>query len=482
MVAELETVFGRQREAFLREGAPTAAVRRNRLDRLLAAVLSVADELAQGHDRDYGHRPELLNLSNVAGVASSIQHARDQVGEWMAPVEVADAALPTAVDSQPLGVVGIIGPWNFPLSLVVQPAAEALAAGNRVMIKYSDYAPHSGAVFARSVTRYFTPDEVAVIQGGPDTAAAFSDLPFGHVLFTGSPAIGRLVLAAASKNLTPVTLELGGKNPVVVARDADIAEAARAVAAARVANGGQICLCPDYVFVPRVSLDHFVSEVRRFYLETLPGYLTHDAVTSIINEKNFDRVVALIDDAILKGASVTLGVTDEEAAALPDRQSRRIAPHIVTGVTDDMLLAHEEVFGPVLGVHPYDDIADVLEYINHRPSPLAAYWIGEDSPEFARFRTHTNSGGVTRNSVSPLHYAPARDLPFGGVGMSGMGAYHGKTGFDTFSHKRVITSSSTAPTATSRLIESTPSAIAAVRDEIASTLAEVDRRLAGGGE
>lgn len=474
-------MFEEQREAFLRDGSPTADVRRNRLDRLLASVLSVADELAQGHDNDYGHRPELFNLSNVAGVAASIQHARDHLGEWMAPTTVADAALPTVVDSQPLGVVGIIGPWNFPLSLVVQPAAEALAAGNRVMIKYSDYAPHSGAVFARSIARYFSSDEVTVIQGGPDTAAAFSDLPFDHILFTGSPAVGRLVLAAASKNLTPVTLELGGKNPVVVAHDADIAEAARAVAAARVANGGQICLCPDYVFVPRASLDRFVNEARRFYLETLPGYRTHDSVTTIINEKNFDRVVGLIDDAVRKGASVTLGVTDEEAATLPDRRSRRIAPHIVTGITDDMLLAHEEVFGPVLGVHPYDDIAEVVEYVSHRPSPLAAYWIGEDSPEFDRFRSHTNSGGITRNSVSPLHYSPTKDLPFGGVGMSGMGAYHGKTGFDTFSHQRVITSSPMSPTATSRVIVSSPDAVAALREEIASTLAEVDRRLARAG-
>lgn len=272
-VTDIETMrelFAAQRAAHIREGAPAAQVRRERIDRLLAAVLSAAEELATGHDNDYGHRPEISNLMNISGLIEPVKHARDNLEAWMQPQVVDDAAMPTVVDSQPLGVVGIIGPWNFPLSLVVQPAAEALAAGNRVMIKYSDYAPESGRVFARSISRYFSPDEVAVVEGGPEVASAFSDLPFNHILFTGSPAVGRLVQAAAAKNLTPVTLELGGKNPVVVAHDADIVDAAKAVAAARVANGGQICLCPDYVFVPSSQVDEFVTAARDYYLEALP--------------------------------------------------------------------------------------------------------------------------------------------------------------------------------------------------------------------
>lgn len=480
-IDELQSVFEAQRAAFRQGGAPSAELRRNRLDRLLAAVLGAAEQLAEAHDRDYGHRPELFNLTNIAGVIGPITHARDHLEQWMEPVVVADAQLPTVVDSQPLGVVGVIGPWNFPLSLVVQPTAEALAAGNRVMIKYSDYAPRSGAVFARAIARYFSPDEVAVVEGGPDVAALFSGLPFDHLLFTGSPAVGRLVQAAASRNLTPVTLELGGKNPVVVAHDADIIEAAHAVAAARLSNGGQICLCPDYAFVPSDKVESFVQLARQFWLDTLPDYLHHEAVTTIINDKNFDRILGLIDDALGKGARAVLGVADDEAAGLPDRASRRIAPHILTGVTDDMLIASEEVFGPVLTVLPYDDIAEVIDYVARRPAPLAAYWLGGDTDDFQAFRTYTNSGGITRNSVSPLHYSATRDLPFGGVGMSGMGAYHGKSGFDTFTHQRVITSSPSPPSETSRIITSTPEALEATRAELATVSRAVDERLAALG-
>ena len=480
-LGDLESICEAQRASFRQEGAPSADVRRNRLDRLLAAVLGVSEQLAAAHDQDYGHRPELFNLTNIAGVIGPITHAREHLEQWMEPVVVADAQLPTVVDSQPLGVVGVIGPWNFPLSLVVQPTAEALAAGNRVMIKYSDYAPRSGAVFARAIARYFSPDEVTVVEGGPDVAAHFSSLPFDHLLFTGSPAVGRLVQAAASKNLTPVTLELGGKNPVVIAHDADITEAARAVAAARLSNGGQICLCPDYVFVPSAKLESFVRLAREFWLETLPDYLHHEAVTTIINDQNFDRIVGLIDDALAKGARAVLGVADDEAGRLPDRASRHIAPHLLTGVTDDMLIASEEVFGPVLTVLPYDDITQALDHVARRPAPLVAYWLGGETDDFQAFRTYTNSGGITRNSVSPLHYSASRDLPFGGVGMSGMGAYHGKSGFDTFSHQRVITSSQSAPTATSRIIASTPEAIEATRAELAAAARAVDERLAALG-
>lgn len=478
---QMQEIFDAQREAFLGEGAPSAEVRRNRLDRLLAAVLSAADELADAHNQDYGNRPELSNLSNVATAIGSIGHVREHLEEWMQPVEVQGTALPTVVDSQPLGVVGVIGPWNFPLSLVVQPAAEAIAAGNRVMIKYSDYAAKSGEIFARSVARYFPPEELAVILGGPALAAQFSDLPFNHILFTGSPAVGRLVQAAAGKNLTPVTLELGGKNPVVVAPEADITEAARATAAARVGNGGQICLCPDYVFVPKSQVDTFVETARQFYIDSFPNYPDNPNITTIINERNFDRVQGLIDDALAKGAQATLGVTEEDAARLPDRDRRRIAPTILTGVTPEMKVAEEEVFGPVLAVYPYDDIDEVIDYVSRRPSPLAAYYLGDDTEAFQRFRRFTNSGGMTRNSVSALHFGADKDLPFGGVGMSGMGSYHGKAGFDTFSHQRVITTSTLPPTATSRPPSSPPEEVEAVKANIATTLEAVTQRLAEAG-
>jgi coniferyl-aldehyde dehydrogenase len=268
---------------------------------------------------------------------------------------------------------------------------------------------------------------------------------------------------------------------VVVAHDADVTEAAHAVAAARLSNGGQICLCPDYVFVPSAKVESYVQLTRQFWLDALPGYLHHEAVTTIINDQNYDRILGLIDDAVGKGARAVLGVADDEAVSLPDRASRRIAPHILTGITDDMLIASEEVFGPVLTVLPYDDIAEVVDHVARRPAPLAAYWLGGETDDFRTFRAHTNSGGITRNSIAPLHYSATRDLPFGGVGMSGMGAYHGKSGFDTFSHQRVITSSQSPPTATSRIITSTREALEAARAELAAASRVAEERLAASG-
>lgn len=432
----LRAVLDAQRADFLMAGTPSADIRRDRIDRLILLLTDNADEFAAVLHADFGNRPYGVNLlSEMAGILPDITATRRNVQKWMRPARIRSGALmgmPTVVEKKPLGVVGVIGPWNFPIGLVVQPAASAFAAGNRVMIKFSEVTSRTAELFAAKVAEYFDPTELTVVTGGADVGAAFSALPFDHLFFTGSPGVGALVAATAGKNLVPVTLELGGKNPAVIAADADITEMARRVMAARVANGGQICLCPDYAFVPRAHVNQFVNaaiEQGRLAAST-EG---EAGMVSIVDDKNFDRVIALIEDAR------RLGATIRDTGTPLDRGQRRIPPTIALGITDDMRLAHEEVFGPVLSVLPYDDMSQVCNYVAARPAPLAAYWFGPQGRGLEEFRERTFSGGVSVNDFA-LHCA-VMAAPFGGVGHSGSGAYHGKTGFDTFTHQRTVTTS-----------------------------------------
>jgi coniferyl-aldehyde dehydrogenase len=432
----LRALLDAQRADFLTAGTPPVDIRRDRIDRLILLLTENADEFAAALHADFGNRPYGVNLlSEMAGILPDISATRRNVEKWIRPERIRSGALmgmPTVVEKKPLGVVGVIGPWNFPIGLVVQPAASAFAAGNRVMIKFSEVTSRTAELFAAKVAEYFDPTELTVVTGGADVGAAFSALPFDHLFFTGSPGVGALVAATAGMNLVPVTLELGGKNPAVIAADADITEMARRVMAARVANGGQICLCPDYAFVPRAYVNQFVNaaiEQGRLAAST-EG---EAGMVSIVDDKNFDRVIALIEDAR------RLGATIRDTGTPLDRGQRRIPPMIALGVTDDMRLAHEEVFGPVLSVLPYDDLSQVCNYVAARPAPLAAYWFGPQGRGFEEFRERTFSGGVSVNDFA-LHCA-VMAAPFGGVGHSGSGAYHGKTGFDTFTHQRTVTTS-----------------------------------------
>jgi len=364
------------------------------------------------------------------------------VAQWMRATKLLRAArvvgLTAAVEPTPLGVVGIVGPWNFPVNLVVLPAAAAFAAGNRVMIKMSEITSRTAELMAQLAPDYFDENELAVVTGGPDVAAAFAGLPFDHVFFTGSPSVGARVQRAAADNLVPVTLELGGKNPVVVAPGADIARSAKRIAAARMVNGGQVCVCPDYVLVPEREIDAFIDTARATWQEMFPTILANDDYCSCVNDANFDRVTGLIDDARERGAAVETVAPAGET--LPDRASRKIAPTLVRGVDDTMRITDEEIFGPVLTVQGYATLDDAIERINARPAPLVAYWFGPGDKNFRDFVRRTRSGGVARNDFA-AQMIPS-GAPFGGVGRSGMGAYHGKAGFDAFSHHRTVVGSS----------------------------------------
>ncbi|ULP50007.1 aldehyde dehydrogenase family protein [Mycolicibacter virginiensis] len=432
----------KQRRSFTDDGPPGAAVRRNRIDRLLAMVLENVDAFTEAMAQDFGTRSRAASLATeMIGIVPVVEHTRSHVRQWMRPSKLLRAArlvgLHAEVRPSPLGVVGIIGPWNFPLQLVVVPAAAAFAAGNRVMVKMSEITSHTAELMAHLAPKYFDENEFAVITGGADVAAAFAGLPFDHVFFTGSPSVGALVQRAAADNLVPVTLELGGKNPVVVAPGADIARSAKRIAAARMVNGGQVCVCPDYVLVPERDVDAFVDVARQTLRDMFPTILTNGDYCSSVNEANFDRVLGLIDDARDRGAVVETVAPDGEA--LPDRASRKIAPTLVRGADATMRISDEEIFGPVLMVQGYGTLDEAIETINSRPAPLVAYWFGPGGKGFRSFVQRTRSGGVARNDFA-AQMIPS-GAPFGGVGRSGMGAYHGKAGFDAFSHYRTVVGS-----------------------------------------
>ncbi|MFE9325482.1 aldehyde dehydrogenase family protein [Nocardia sp. NPDC052278] len=428
-----------QRQAYLREGPPSAAVRRHRIDRLLVMVLDNLDSYVDALARDFGTRSRTgILFAEIMGMLSTIEHTRSHIGKWMRPRNPKPTArlygIRAQVQPTPLGVVGIIGPWNFPLQLVVVPAAAAFAAGNRVMIKMSEITAHTAELTRSLAPKYFDPSELAVVTGGPEVGAAFAELPFDHLFFTGSTRVGRLIQRAAAVNLVPVTLELGGKNPVVVAPNAEITRAAARIARARMVNGGQVCVSPDYVFVPEDRIDAFADVVGASLRDMFPAVTANEDYTACVDQANYDRIRALIDEARAQGARVEQIVPTGET--LPDPSTRKIPPTLVRDITDDMRIATEEIFGPVLVLRPYSKLADVVDHLTGGHSPLVAYWYGPGGRDFRAFVRSTRSGGVSRNDFA-LNMFP-EDAPFGGVGASGMGAYRGKAGFDTFTHYRTV--------------------------------------------
>lgn len=435
----LDEIRALQAAAFVRDGIPTAAVRRDRLTRLQALIVDNLEELADALQADFGTRPHDLSLAtDLVTSATSLGHDRKHLSRWMRTRRTGNLLTRLAMQGEvrpvPKGVVGVLGPWNFPLNLVILPAGAAFAAGNRVMIRPSEVTARTTAVFARLAGQYFDVEELAVITDVHGDGADFARVRFDHLFFTGSPRVGALVAEAAGRNLVPTTLELGGKNPVVVDRSANLEKAARRIAASRLVNGGQVCLCPDYVFVPRADVERFTDLVLDEWRTRYPRIVGNADFTSIINDRNFDRVVGLLDDAVTKGAIARSATPTGET--LPDRESRKIAPTVLAGVTTDMKVSHEEVFGPLLAVHPYDDLAAPIKHIASAERPLTLYWYGQRNEAYERLMAGTISGSVNVNdfAVNLLN----EDLPFGGVGQSGSGYYHGIHGFDTFSHLRAI--------------------------------------------
>jgi coniferyl-aldehyde dehydrogenase len=335
---------------------------------------------------------------------------------------------------QPLGVVGIISPWNYPVNLALAPLGAALAAGNRVMLKPSEYTPATATLLASLLGDAFPPDQVAVVTGGAEVGAAFAGLPCDHLFFTGSTSVGRVLMRAASENLVPVTLELGGKSPVLVDADYPLERAARSIAAGKLLNAGQTCIAPDYALVPAQEADRFVAlftrEVERLY----PRLLDNPDYTSIVNQRHYDRLRGLVDDARRKGAKVVeINPAGEDFRSQP---ARKFPPTALLDVTDAMTVMQDEIFGPVLPIKTYREFDEAIAYINQHPRPLALYYFGRDSDRRQAVLDRTTSGGVTINDTL-LHYLQ-EDLPFGGIGPSGMGSYHGREGFRAFSHAKGV--------------------------------------------
>lgn len=434
-VSSLEETFSRQRSASAENPFPTASERREQLQRLIQGLLARQDEIAEALDRDFGGRCRTeVCYSEIFVSLQSLRHARRHVRHWMksrrAPVGMALQRARAWVMPQPVGVVGIVVPWNYPLFLTMGPIAGALAAGNRVMLKLPEYTPSTSSVLARLFADCFSPDLVTVVEGDAEVAKAFVRLPFGHLLFTGSTAVGRQVMRAAADNLTPVTLELGGKSPVLMAPDADFSAAAGSIAFGKFLNAGQTCIAPDYALVPADRLDEFVAILRAEIERQYPRATTNRDYTSIINQKQFGRLEQYLAEAQAAGTR-TVRMEEEDSPA-----GRRIPPTLVIDPPDHLRLMQEEIFGPILPIKPYQTLDEAIRYINERPRPLALYLYTRSSQVKDEVLKRTVSGGVSINDTL-LHIA-VEDLPFGGVGPSGLGSYHGRTGFDTFSKLKPV--------------------------------------------
>lgn len=432
----LHAILLRLREAQARDPLPAWSVRAARLRTLERLLTEQRDAFAQAISEDFGHRPkEETELLELYPSLSNLRHSLKRGKRWMRQrgglANLVFLPARTAVLPQPRGVVGIIVPWNYPLFLAVGPLIDALTAGNRVMLKMSEYTPRFSALFAEQVARYFAADEVVVVTGDAEVAQTFSALPFDHLLFTGSTAVGHHVMRAAAANLTPVTLELGGKSPAIIGPGARMDNAVQRIVFGKLVNAGQTCIAPDYVLVPRAQMGTFVSKARDTAMRLYPNLSTQEHYASIVSDRQYQRLAALRDDAVAAGARIE---PLSDARDLPAQ--RLLAPVILTGVNDDMQVMQDEIFGPLLPVIPYDSLEQAMTYIASRPQPLALYLFEEHRATIARVLERTHAGGVTVNDT--LYHIAQHGLSFGGVGPSGIGGYHGKAGFETFSHMKSV--------------------------------------------
>jgi coniferyl-aldehyde dehydrogenase len=441
-VAEMNRILAVQKAAQLRDGIPSAEIRINRIDRCIGLLVDHAEQIADALAQDFSSRSrEASLLADVASSLGPLKEAKSSLVKWMKPEKRKTTPAILGVFGakaelryQPKGVVAVISPWNFPINLTFGPLAQVLAAGNRAMIKPSELTPATSELMRVMFAKAFSEEEIAVIVGGPDVGQSFSRLAFDHMIFTGGSAIGRHVMRAAAENLVPVTLELGGKSPVIVSRSADIATTADRIMVGKTLNAGQICLAPDYLLVPEETRDTLVGALQKSAAGMFPKMRDNPDYTAIVTPRHFDRVKALVDDARAKGATIIeINPADEDFAA---QNGRKIAPTLILDATDDMKVMQEEIFGPVLPIKTYKDVKDAVAYINANDRPLGLYYFGADAAEQEYVLANTTSGGVTINDV--VFHVAMEDLPFGGIGPSGMGSYHGHDGFKEFSHARAV--------------------------------------------
>jgi len=441
---EMKRVLKLQKQLNITEGAPSAALRADRLDRCMAMVSAYKKEIVESMQDDFGNRDPIMSATTeVDSVIGPMVHAKKNLKKWMKSEKRKASIAGTGpllsltgakavINYQPKGVVGVISPWNFPVNLALAPLAGIIAAGNRVMLKPSELTPSSSDLMKKMINEYFDESEIAVFTGDPAVGAAFSALAFDHMLFTGGTEIAKHVMRAAADNLVPLTLELGGKSPVVVGQSSKMQDVAQRVMQGKTMNAGQICLAPDYALVPEGRVNEFVDAAVSVTSEMFPEMKDNDDYTSIINQKHYDRIQGYLTDAKEKGAEVVeINPGNEDFSQQPHH---KIPPTIVLNPTEDMQIMQEEIFGPVLPVKTYSNVSESVDYINSKDRPLGLYYFGKDKKEQDFVLNNTTSGGVTVNDV--ISHIQMEDLPFGGVGPSGMGSYHGHDGFKEFSHAK----------------------------------------------
>jgi coniferyl-aldehyde dehydrogenase len=436
VLSNMESIFSAQKDKFSQNKNPSYESRINNLDTLYTLIRDNKLELVEAISSDYGYRSHFDTLiSDITSTLHVIEYIKKNLKKWMKPSKRKPGLLlqpsKVRVHYQPIGVIGIVVPWNFPIGLAITPLATALAAGNTAMLKMSEFTPSTNIVLKRLLQQGFAEDQVAIVQGEVEVSTHFSRLAFNHLMFTGSTAVGKLIMSAAANNLTPVTLELGGKSPTIIAPDFDIQDAAERIAFPKSINSGQACVSPDYVLVPRNKVDEFVQCYIRYFNQMHPDGLDSEFYTSIVNTRQFERLVGLMDDAVAKGASIHK-VREHSL----DTDKHRLLPHLVTHLSEDMRVLKEEIFGPIVPIVPYDSIEDAIGYVNYRDRPLALYLMTHDFNIQNTIIRDTISGGVAINDA--LLQVAADDAPFGGNGPSGMGQYHGIEGFHTLSHAKTV--------------------------------------------
>ncbi|WP_075167258.1 coniferyl aldehyde dehydrogenase [Acinetobacter indicus] len=435
----LHDVLALQKYAYQRYPLPTAKERIDRLARLKRVLVKYQDQFAEAINEDYGNRS--MGETKIGELLTCLEHIKyysKNLSGWMKPskrhVGIIHQPAKAWVQYQPLGVVGIIAPWNYPLLLSVGPLICALAAGNHAMIKISSASMHFGRVLENAIAEAFPQELVAVITGGGAISDTFSHLAFDKMIFTGSTNVGKTVMAAAAENLVPVILELGGKSPVLVHPSSDMADVAERIAVGKLWNAGQTCVAPDYMFLPKGKTAEFLNHYEQYIKQMYPSLRDNQDYTSIINDKQYNRLQGYLDNAREQGAQLI--EINPQNELLDD--VRKVAPTVLTGVTTEMRIMKEEIFGPLLPIMEYEQIDDVIEFINSRPRPLALYYFDFDQARADYVAQRTHSGHFGQNMV--LTHVAQDDLPFGGVGASGMGKYHGPEGFFSLSHERSVMS------------------------------------------